>query len=439
MSDRCEELFSLMKRRGFVYPSFANYGGLAGFYDYGPLGVKVKRNIENKLRKFFISLGFAEIEGPIITPEVVLSKSGHLKKFKDSIIYCKRCDEKFKVDGSIDECPRCGGKEIEKYSLELMFPTRVGEDKKAYLRPETAQGIFLNFENLYRYFREKLPFGAFQFGKGFRNELSPRQGMIRLREFTLAEVEFFTSDTEGRFEIEFEDEIQILPADGGEISLKAKDAGKFFENSYILYYLTLTGRFLLDIGIKKEKLRFRQHLPDERAHYARDCWDIEILLDRFGWVEVVGMADRGDYDLKAHSVNPINGTLPKVIEPSYGVDRIFYAVMDHSYDPEKRILKLDPKLSPFFSGVFPLMRKPELISLAKEIYEDKREKFDLFYDESGSIGKRYARADEVGIPFCITVDYDSLSDRSVTIRYRDTKEQRRVLIEKLEGELEKER
>lgn len=522
-----EKIMSLAKRRGFLYPSFEIYGGEAGFYDYGPLGTLLKNNIENKWRDFYI-IGerFFEISTPVITPFEVLKSSGHVDEFMDEIATCEKCKLSFKVEElEDDKCPSCGG-DVKKEKLNLMFETYIGAKKReqAFLRPETAQGIFVDFYLLYEFFRRKIPFGVVQIGKGFRNEVSPRQGMIRLREFSMAEAEiFFEPDKKKHPNFrEIENEIiKLLTENDEEIEIKAGDAVKrrIVGNEALVYYMVLTKKFLKEVGIDEGKIRFRQHKKDELAHYANECWDAEIHSERFGWIECVGIADRSAYDLEAHIkssgvdmrafrkfdepkrikrkfIKPkmnklgekfkekavkilnemkkieiddeidkitveidgekieiggeyfdivereetVNGEkfVPHVIEPSYGIDRIFYFVLEHNYrEIEKEgerysIMSLPAGIAPIKAGVFPLVSKDGLPEIAREIEKDLRKNGIIsFYDDGGSIGRRYARMDEIGTPFCITVDYQTKEDNTVTIRFRDTTEQIRIKIDEI--------
>jgi len=519
-----EDLLAMCKRRGFVYPAFEIYGGAAGFYDYGPLGSGLKNNIEALWKSYYLKhSNFAEIACPAVTPEPVLKASGHVDRFTDYIVRCSKCNSAYRADhllkGIVEDpskldlgglrrefeerdirCEKCGERLRDVSTFNLMFETRIGDGAKAYLRPETAQGIFMNFPNAYRYFREKLPFGVIQLGRGYRNEISPRQGMIRMREFNMAEVEFFY-DEAGCEELQnvMEERLNLLTNKNESLEVSVSDALGLVENMNLLYFIALTKKFLVSAGIDEKRLRFRQHAEEERAHYARDCWDAEVLLD--DWVEVVGIADRGTYDLSAHMQSSkedfsverkkkvlkprmdalrqsfgdeaesiaeamqsmefgededidrieIGGHrlekaffeqdivkkgrfVPRVVEPSYGIDRIFYAVLYQNFRAEKdyTVITLPPRVAPIKFGVFPLMRKGEMKDLAREICAAlKGEGIACYYDDAGSIGRRYARMDEIGTPFCITVDHDSLSDGTVTIRFRDTKEQERTPIGKL--------
>jgi glycyl-tRNA synthetase len=541
-----EKVLTLAKRRGFLWPSSEIYGGVAGFFDYGPLGSTMKRNIEDVWRRYYVlGEGFAEISSTLISPEEVFIASGHVNEFQDFLVECSKCGEVFRADHLIVEfepdadsfsasqiedviarenvkCPKCKGTLSSPKPFNLMFHLGIGAGikggRKGYLRPETAQGIFTNFGLLYRFFREKMPFGVVQVGQGFRNEISPRQGVIRLRELNMAEAELFISpesDFWPRFsELEGE-ELSLVPNSGEPVKITLKEAVEkgIIKKSILGYFMALTQKFLIDVGVDISKLRFRQHLENEMAHYAADCWDAEAEIG-YGWVEIVGIADRTCYDLQGHidhskqdlraferfeevkeieakkaiikpevlgplfksnagkikevlegmPVEELEGKdlveveldgekfqvgsdsfeiqmvkekesgrryVPSVIEPSYGIDRIFYTVLEHAYFEEEDYvtLKLAPEVAPIKIGVFPLMGKDELTSKSKPIDEAlRKEGIITYYDESGSIGRRYARMDEVGTPFCITVDYESLEDDSVTIRDRDSKEQARVKI-----------
>jgi glycyl-tRNA synthetase len=418
---------------------------------------------------------------------------------------------------------------VEVFSFNLMFRTSIGpgSQRTGYLRPETAQGMFVDFTRLLRFYRDHLPFGAVQIGKSYRNEISPRQGMIRLREFTQAEAEIFVHPNEKvhpKFSRYAAYTMPLFTAGQQQakehtVTMSMRDAVDrgVIANEYVAYYLALTHEILVKIGIRQERLRFRQHLPDERAHYAADCWDAEVLSDRFGWVETVGIADRTDYDLNAHAAHSgtpmtvfiqydkpkkvnrqrvipnmsvlgkqyrnkaksvfealakatptINGAdievegekihippdlfevrdevvevsgeevVPHVIEPSYGIDRMCYAVLEQAYDEDtadgeaRTVLRLSPCVAPVQVAVFPLMSRDGLDTIAQEITRTLRKKGVLAqYDDSGAIGRRYRRQDEIGTPFAITIDYQSKDDSTVTVRDRDSMKQVRIPIEKV--------
>jgi len=537
--DIYDKVMMLAKRRGFIFPSFEIYGGVAGFYDYGPLGSQLKLNIENLWRQIYLlEDNCYEINTPIVTLFEVLDASGHVKEFTDLTIDCKKCKQSFKVEELIKEtnledavkkdkvkCPNCGTILKDSYYVNLMFSTKIGigTTRDAFLRPETAQGIFTDFHLLYRYAREKLPFGAIQIGKGYRNEVSPRQGIIRLREFSMAEAEIFfdpNNKIHPKF-IEIKNKELYLFDNKKEMKITIEKAvnDKVINNQALAFYMYLTQVFLLNAGVDSKKFRFRKHSDNELAHYATECWDAELFSERFGWVECVGIADRSAYDLSAHidsskvdmyamkkydepKIIEINKIIPKmdklgplfkdkagrikeflekmeikdtkktisieiddktieipsdcyeikklkekvfgekfvphVIEPSYGIDRILYFVLEHNYIETKKnkedytILKLCPVIAPIKVGVFPLTGDKSLIEIAKEIDYNFRNKGILtYYDDSGTIGRRYARMDEIGTPFCITIDHDTLKDNSVTIRDRDTTKQERIKIEEV--------
>lgn len=548
--DMYEKVIELGRRRGFIWPAFELYGGSAGFYDYGPLGAPLKRGIEDLWRGFFvIREGFSEIECPTIGVEEIFKASGHLSGFSDPLTECRDCREIYRADHLIkhivevpdalanDEiyrvikendvfCPECGGDLSEIYEFNLMFKTSIGPGGKqpGYLRPETAQGMFVNFPRLLRHYRDRLPFGAVQIGKSYRNEISPRQGVIRLREFTQAEAEIFINPKDKshpRFG-EVADLMMTLYSQEGQERGETEEmtVGEAVERGIIAhetlaYYVARTYQFLIEAGLSRERLRFRQHKADEMAHYAADCWDAEALLDRFGWIEIVGVADRTNYDLRSHmaqsganltvflpfdvprkeerlAVKPdmkrlgplfrkgakavadalcalpledlkrdpiivvVDGEgievdsslvsfemeevevrgeeiIPHVIEPSFGIDRILYSVLEHSFREEmvegetRAVLALKNRVVPIQVAVLPLMDRDELSAPAEEIARELRS-LDLRveYDSSGSIGRRYRRNDEVGTPYCITVDYETLEEGTVTIRDRDSMAQIRV-------------
>ena len=613
--DKHEELMAILKRRGYLQPSYEIYGGVAGFFDYGPLGAALKTNIENLWRRFYVLReGMAEIQCPTISPEQVFRASGHLEKFADTVIDCPACgagnrgdhlvknewkrllegaraacarqklpavppklvarieairdsadrdpnpqnlsallkgehdlakpfsdeeggfrfdltsttlsiarhgETKHLYEGAL-ACPTCQKPlEVEKARIaafNLMFKTQVGpgSGRAGYLRPETAQGMFMDFPWLYRYFREKMPFGAVQLGKAYRNEISPRQSLLRLREFHQMEAEVFfdpQAKTWPGYERLAQKELNLLHRDASEPQrMRMDDAVQkgIIANGALGYFIAMTGEFLEAAGVPAEIIRFRQHGREEKAHYSTDTWDAEFLSPRFGWVEIVGIADRTDYDLKAHErvsqqklramrryaepremqvsryvanptklgptfkgkagaitkalaeleapdVAPASVTLevegepvtltsdfyrvekrnervegewyvPHVVEPSYGIDRIFYAVLESAWSEKEWVtLKLAPQVAPVKCGVFPLMSKDGLDTMALEIEKELREAgIAAQYDDGGAIGRRYARQDEIGTPFCLTVDYDSKKDGTVTLRARDTGAQKRV-------------
>ncbi len=484
--EKLKELMSFLSNKGFIWgPSPEIYGGMAGFYTYGPLGKLLKNNIESIIKNKFSQEKFWEVEIPIIQPEEVWKASGHLESFTDPLIKCEKCKSIFRADNLIEElypdlpfkideilkiieeknikCPSCKSDFIKKIEAHnLMMQTKIGLDKIAYNRPETATTTYLPFKRYTDFFRTKLPFGVFQIGKAFRNEISPRQMMMRLREFTQAEAQLFIfKDDKDQFE-EYERykdlELNVITKDSQETAYKVQTLTieelyekKYIKNKAYAYALGMTSSLFLEIGFPKDKMRLRQHTDDEKAFYADDAWDIEFFLNTFGWYEIVGIHDRTDYDLKQHSkhsgielteLNEKTGKreTPHVIEIAFGIDRPLFALLDMFYEKKeisegKNIFAIPAKLAPIKVAVFPLMKKPDLIKKAEEIYSTLSKDFMVRYDASGSIGKRYLRESESGTPFCITIDYDSLEDNSVTIRDRDTEHQKRVQISELKTTL----
>lgn len=540
------DVLSLCKRRGFLYPSYEIYGGVAGMYDYGPLGTAMRNNIVEIWRRLYtLGEGFVEIDSETVGPEIVFKASGHVDEFADKMVKCKSCEEAHRADHlvkdlhpnpgvlkekELDElirkhgvtCPACGGELSTVEEFNLMFKTVIGpgSGRVGYLRPETAQGIFVNFPNLYRYNREKLPLGVIQVGRGYRNEISPRQGVIRMREFNMMEAELFVDPEDKswpRYDDVKDERLKLFANDGREMEITVDEAVKqgIICNQVLAYFMWFTQEFLKSIGVDGERLRFRQHEKDEMAHYAADCWDAEALLS-FGWTEIVGIADRGCWDLSRHikfsgvdmtafkrfdtpheverdAIKPKYGLLgpkykalgakigkaleatdpaliendavtvevdgekhvigkemfdivrvkekvsgvkvvPHVIEPSHGLDRITYTCLEHAYTKkgDMEMLRLSAAIAPIKFGVFPLMARDDLDKVAMQIDEDIRYSgIETYYDDSGSIGRRYARMDEIGTPYCITVDYQTIEDGTVTLRERDSQSQVRVKVDDL--------
>ncbi|WP_049998007.1 glycine--tRNA ligase [Halococcus sediminicola] len=558
-------LAELAKRRGFFFPANDAYGGASGFYTYGPEGAALKRNLEASWRERFVTReDNMEISSPTVTPEPVFEASGHLDGFDDMILECPECGANHRADHLVEDnteieeaeslgtehiaelvaeheiaCPSCGtelaGEPVEAFNL--MFETTIGPGSSSpgYLRPETAQGIFVEFPRLAEYARNQLPFGVAQIGHGYRNEISPRRSLIRVREFTMAELEQFVDPESDAPPIERVEDV-TLPL----YSAAAQDSGGSIEHmtvaealeedvvasEWIAYYLGIARVWYESVGVDMDRFRYRQHLPDELSHYASDCWDAEAELDG-NWIEITGFADRGAYDLSKHdaysdeafsvfkpydepktverpSVEPdmsylgpefgadagdvaeelaalaerepsafdgeevvieldgehytvpteetgfavrtetITGehVTPHVIEPSFGMGRVLYTVLVHSYREDevegepRSYLALPSELAPTFVGVFPLMDKDGLGERAHEIAADLRAAgFAVEYDDSGNIGRRYRRQDEVGTPYCVTVDYESLDEGTVTVRERDSTAQRRIAIDELPARL----
>ena len=556
-----EDISELARRRGFFFPSNQAYGGTAGFYTYGPEGAALKRNVEDVWRDIYVrEEDHMEVSAPTIMPEAVFEASGHLEGFDDMIVECADCGAAHRADHLVEDatdiedaesygpeeigeliathgidCPSCGaslaGDPVEEFNL--MFGTNIGPGSSApgYLRPETAQGIFVEFPRLKEYARNQLPFGVAQIGRAYRNEISPRRALVRVREFTQAELEHFIDPETDDPPIERVEDVELplysTTAQNGDGGVErhavgdALDAG-IIGSEWVAYYLARSMAFYERIGIDMDRFRYRQHLAGERAHYAADCWDAETELGD-DWIEVTGFAYRSDYDLSKHgdysgedftifrqydepvtveraTVDPemsylgpefggaaadvadalerlagrdrsafdgdavtvdVDGdeytvpvertgfeiteqtesgehVTPHVVEPSFGVGRLVYSVLVHArredtVDGEERTyLELPPTLAPTAVAVFPLMSRDGLDDRAEAIAEDlRRAGLEVSYDESGNIGRRYRRQDEVGTPYCVTVDYDTLEDETVTIRERDSTDQTRVAIEEL--------
>lgn len=451
------------KKKGFVYHNSEIYGGFAGFFDYGHLGVELKNNIKRAFWNTFVQQreDIVGIDGTIITHPKVWEASGHVDSFTDYIYKCK-CGTVVKGDDDKGlKCPKCSQDMESQGQFNLMFTTQVGpsKDNKSYLRPETAQVIFTNYRLVQESARQKLPFGIAQTGKAFRNEISPRDFLFRSREFEQFEIEFFVhpDKQECPYIKEVENmKVQILTIQNQEKNQEHSEMtikeliDKKIASQWHAYWLAQFYKFFLNFGIKRENLRLREHLKDELAHYASACFDIEYKFP-FGWKEIHGNADRGQFDLKQHmkysktSMEVFDEeTKQKIIpyvasEPSQGIDRAFLAFLFDAYNDDKErgniVLKLHPRLAPVEIAVFPLVNKLE--KEAKELFNNLKKSFTAIYDRSGSVGRRYARADEIGIPYCITFDFDSLKDKRVTIRDRNTTKQTRVKIQDLSQELNK--
>ncbi|MFB6108604.1 MAG: glycine--tRNA ligase [Haloplanus sp.] len=571
-----EAITELAKRRGFFFGANGAYGGVAGFYTFGPQGAALKRNVEAAWRdRFTVKEGNDEIEAPTIMPEAVFEASGHLDGFDDMLVECPECGESHRADHLIEDatdveeaeslpipeiealirendlaCPNCGtalaGQAVEEFNL--MFETTIGpgSGQTGYLRPETAQGIFVEFPRLKEYARNSLPFGVTQVGRAYRNEISPRKGIVRTREFTQAELEQFVNPDrdDPRLSRVESVELRLYPAseqedpDGDYVETTVGEAVAegVVENEWVAYYLGVARRWYDRIGVDGDRFRFRQHLPGERAHYAADCWDAEseiggahggaeLAADPTAgeWIEVAGFAYRGDYDLSKHAahadddftvfeqydeprtveravVDPDMSVLgpefgavagdvadalesladrdpdafdaetvsvdvdgesyavetdvanfrieerteagehvtPHVVEPSFGVDRTVYTLVAHAYsedrvdDEARTYLSLDPEVAPTDVAVFPLVSDDDLESLADEVVADLRETgLSVTYDDSGNIGRRYRRQDEVGTPVCVTVDHEGVEGdgpTTVTVRERDSTAQVRVPV-----------
>lgn len=450
-----DKIVSLAKTRGFVFPGSEIYGGLANTWDYGPLGVELKNNVKKAWWKKFIQQSPYNVglDSSILMNPKTWVASGHVGGFNDPLMDCKKCKTRYRADKLIEDfghsnnneiivdgwdnakmkqfidennivCPDCGAKEFTDIrQFNLMFKTFQGvtEDSSTeiFLRPETAQGIFVNFKNVLRSSRKKVPFGIGQIGKSFRNEITPGNFTFRTREFEQMELEFFCKPGE--------------------------------DLEWYKYWSDFCKNWLLNLNMREENLRIREHSQEELSHYSNATSDIEYRFP-FGWGELWGIADRTDFDLKQHSehsgvdfnyLDPITNEkyVPYCIEPSVGVDRVALAFLIDSYreevlaeDDTRVVLKLHPALAPYKAAIFPLTKK--LKDPAMELFTKLSEKYMVDYDDAGSIGKRYRRHDEIGTPFCITIDFDTLEDNSVTIRHRDSMEQERIAIEELDSYLE---
>ncbi len=407
--DLMEKIVSLAKRRGFIYPGSEIYGGIQGFWDYGPLGVELKNNIKKQWWKNMVYLrdDVVGLDAAIIMNPTVWEASGHTQAFTDPLVECKKCHHRFRADQVPDTCPDCAGEFTAAKTFNLLTEVFLGSTEpkqKAYLRGEITQGVFVNFENVVDSTRVTIPFGIAQVGKAFRNEITPGNLTFRSREFEQMELEFFVEPKEAEGEKWF----------------------AYWKKQRLAWYT--------DLGIKKDNLRFREHAPDERAHYARKAEDIEYNSP-FGWKEFEGIHHRGNWDLSRHHLQ-YAGYTPWVIETSGGVDRAaLFFLIDAYHQGDKRIvLKLHPKLSPYKVAVFPLVaNKENIVNQARDIYK-RLQASDLTtaWDDRGNIGKRYYAQDEIGTPWCVTVDYQTLEDNTVTVRDRDTASQQRLPVSELD-------
>ena len=543
--DLYDKVSELGKRRGIIFPSFEIYGGVGGFYDYGPVGTLLKHNIEDKWRTLFVYReGMVELEATIILPGVAFEASGHLAHFTDMMTRCTKCNRAFRTDHLLSEmgvecpeglaakeldrlveergirCPECGGVLCESEPFNLMFQVRIGSYGNSidgYGRPEAAQGQFLDFKRVYVSERERLPLGIAQIGRCVRNEIAPRKGPIRLREFTIVDYEIFVDPEDmsyPRIHLVQDQKLRFLTVEEQhskgekilEVTTQEALEMKLVKNEVLCYFMALAAQFLLGVGIPFEKQRFREVPPEERAHYSAQTFDQEVWLERWGWTEIAGHAYRTDYDLRNHmaysnvdlrvrkqlskprrvarfEVHPLIGKLvadfgaenaqsissllersdpnvmarelrekgfyevtgrtprrieprhveiieteveeksrtfiPHVVEPSFGVDRIIYAMLEYAYkEREQRVLLEIPRdIAGVKVGVFPLVNRDGLPETAKHLADELTNAgLIVNYDESGSIGRRYARADEIGIPVCVTTDYQTLKDMTVTLR-----------------------
>jgi len=491
-----DRLMDVAIRRSFLIPSSEIYGSPAGFYDYGAVGCAIKQKLQNLWRQEFLQKeGFHEIETTLIVPEAVLKASGHAENFADPLVTCGNCKQKFRADHLIEEnkdakkdgvragglppaelstlikkygvfCPQCKKPTLSDVGwFNMMFRTNIGpiDGNTAYFRPETAQGIFMDFPRIIRNYGSKLPIGIGQVGKSARNEISPRQGLIRLREFSQMELEYFfnpADQTYPKFGKIKEHKVRFVEgaAPPVEITLSEALSSNLVPNEIMAYFLYKQWEYYKSVGIPAEKMFFRKMPKEETPHYSKGNVDLEVETS-YGSIETTGTAYRTDYDLAQHAKHSKQDLsvfdeatkqkiLPHVVEPSMGVDRLFWCVIEHCFrekTPEKdwEWFAFPPCIAPYHAWIFPLMKKDGMDGKAREIEESLRESgLTVYYQESGSIGRRYARADEIGVPYCITVDYDTLDTKSekhgtVTVRFRNDGKQIRVKISELAHELMK--
>ncbi len=471
-----DEIINIASKRGFFFPSAEIYGAKAGFWTYGHLGVLMKIKFESLWRDYFLSLddNFFEIEGSSILPRKVFEGSGHLSNFKDPMVECLKCKTRYMADSLIEDktkktvtdikdmqiiisrekikCPKCGGEFGEVKFFNMMFDVKIGAlaEEEAYLSPETAQNPFLSFKREFFALREKLPLGLAMIGKAYRNEISPRQGFFRLREFTQAELQIFfdpkdIDKCEGWNKIKANKVNVLLYKKSKALEITLEELNS--KNKIPKYYLFLLDRmynFYLDkLKIDSQKARFRELGENERAFYNKIHFDLELDLSSLGgFKEVAGLHYRGDHDLLGHQkhsginlevVSDGKKILPYIIEVSFGVDRNIFALLDIFYKKEKEwtLFAFPANLAPINVTVLPLVNKDGLEVFAQEIFNNLRKDFNCAYDDSGSIGRRYARNDEIGTSFCITIDYDSLKKKDITIRDRNTTKQVRIKIKDL--------
>ncbi|MEM4662675.1 MAG: glycine--tRNA ligase [Candidatus Diapherotrites archaeon] len=477
-----DELQNLAFRRQLFYPAAEIYSNApAGFWEFGPVGVRIRNNLVAFWRRELLEKErLLEIHGSVILPKEVFEASGHLKSFNDPIVQCTKCHAFYKANNLIEEktgrpvaeamstqdmdsmikkenilCPKCKGHLGNVKLFNMMMKVYVGamQNQECYLRPETCQNIFLDFIRLYKSSRESLPIGIAQAGSSFRNEIAPKQTLLRERELGQMEIEvFFNPEKINDFEkfdevAEYKLKLQVLGSDKvSDISCKEAVSKKIVSGKLIAYWLARLQQFYEKCGIAKEKMRFRQLSDDEKAFYSKESWDFEVLLD-VGWTELVACNYRTDYDLKGHAQGSKKDLsvkedgkefIPHVFELSAGIDRTFYAVLDQAIRKEKRgkeerlYLDLPQQIAPYFVAVFPLVNKDNVDKKAEEVF-NYLESYSFFcvYDDKGSIGRRYARVDEIGVPYALTIDYDTLKDNTVTIRDRNTMAQKRVKIETL--------
>jgi len=478
---KADMLVDVAIRRSMLMPSAEIYGSPAGFFDYGPIGCAIKRKIENLWREeMLVKEGFHEIETSVIVPEAVLKASGHADNFSDPIVSCKKCGARFRADHLLAEnegvkkaglkaeglpaerlsellrehkvvCPNDKGELGEVGYFNMMFKTAIGagNDRVAYLRPETAQGIFLDFARIVKNYGNRLPIGIGQAGQSFRNEISPRQGLVRVREFTQMELEYFFNPSNQSYPkfSSVKDEKLVFEMEDGtvrELSLSQALSEGIVPNEIMAYFLWKQERLYLACGVPREKFRFRKIPANDTPHYSRGNIDM-VVETSYGWIETTGTAYRTDYDLATHAKHSgadlsvfveeeKKKVVPHVVEPSMGTGRMFWCVLEHCFRPKSaekdwEWFDFPPAIAPYHAWVFPLMKKDGMDAKAREVEALLREAgLSVYCQESGSIGKRYARADEVGVPYCITIDYDTLKDGTVTLRFRNDGKQVRLPV-----------
>ena len=423
-----DKLVSLCKRRGFIFQSSGIYGGINGCWDFGPMGVELKRNLKNDWWYTFVQQrdDMVGLDASIIMHPDVWVASGHVEQFHDMLTDCKECRHRFRSDHlESDRCPDCGGELTEPRAFNSMLKTSIGvSDDTAvhtFLRPETCQSIFVDFKDIYSSSRVKIPFGIAQIGKSFRNEVNPRNFIFRSREFEQMEIEFFCREED--------------------------------EEKWFAHWQECIWKWYLDIGVDESKLRWYEHPKESLAHYSKRTVDVEYEFP-FGWGELQGLANRGTFDLTQHGKHSGKDLsffdpeskerfIPTVIEPSAGADRSCLAVLCAAYDEDdadgetRVVMRFAPQLAPIKAAIFPLVKKDGLAELAQEFEKKLRKRFTTFYDQSGAIGRRYRRMDEVGTPFCITLDYDTKENGTVTVRERDSMKQERIPMDEVAALIEK--
>lgn len=451
-----DDISTFAKMRGFIFRSSDIYGGFAGFWDYGPLGAELFNNIKANWWNFFIQQkeNMTGIDASIISHPRTWKASGHIDNFSDIAVICKKCKKATKIDKSEEgkvKC-ECGGEYESQGEFKLLFQTNVGalDSSAAYLRGETAQGMFMDFKLVSDSARKQLPFGIGQVGKCFRNEIAPRNFIFRSREFTIAELEFFINPDEKKCDLlekkHLDLKLKLLDGEtqeAGKDTLKETSIGKMLKekrmDEWHAYWLAEQILWFYSLGLNKIKIR--EHMKDELSHYSSATFDIDYEYP-FGSQEVAGNANRGQYDLNQHikeSKQKLEifdeaakkNVVPRVIEPTFGMDRVFLAILVNGYEYNKErenvVLKIPARIAPVKAAIFPLVKKDEgLVKFSKELLNELKKEWNVFYDESGSVGRRYARQDEIGTPFCFTVDGQSLEDGTLTIRDRDSGKQKRI-------------